>query len=395
MSGLRRRATTLLLRGLALFAPERPGPQPTFRPRRAVVVRYAGLGDVVSATAVVERLRLDYPDCEIAFVCAPGSAPLLAGQPSLDRVLPEPRPTWRSALSAWRRWRRWGLDRRDLLVLLEIDPLAIALAWAVGARFRLGLDAGGQGFGVSLSHAAPVRAAHDELDPGLARQSVAEVFQRPLFLLTGKPWAPAAPRLELTASERAPAAPGSRRRVCLLPTGTAPDKLWPAERYAALAERLTRRGYEVCILAGPGEIGLQSLFAAAAPSARIEIGTRCLRESLALLAGSALAIGNDTGPLHAAAALGTRTLALFGPTAWWAYARATRDNRVLIPADAPLGLAAYDAARPAVTGIDLDSVERAALALLTAPERLGQPGQPVRAGTLPPAASCAPTAPRR
>ena len=74
------------------------------------------------------------------------------------------------------------------------------------------------------------------------------------------------------------------------------------------------------------------------------------------------------------------TLALFGPTAWWAYGRRGPRHRVLIPAGAPDDFAAYDRAAPAITGIDLESVAAAALALLDGPERLGAADRPLRAG---------------
>jgi heptosyltransferase I len=93
--------------------------------------------------------------------------------------------------------------------------------------------------------------------------------------------------------------------VVLLPGAGKPNKIWPSERFAELARRIGPRALAVW---GPGEKELAA-----------EIGARMapptgLRELAWILQHARLVIGADTGPLHLADALGTKTIGLYGPT---------------------------------------------------------------------------------
>jgi ADP-heptose:LPS heptosyltransferase len=114
--------------------------------------------------------------------------------------------------------------------------------------------------------------------------------------------------------EQAPAAPRWPGRVVLLIPGASPGrprKRWPAERYAALARGLSGPGSTVCILGGAGERETGALIAAAAPGARDLTGATTLAEVARLGSIAALAVGNDTGPMHLVAAAGAPCVALF------------------------------------------------------------------------------------
>ena len=93
--------------------------------------------------------------------------------------------------------------------------------------------------------------------------------------------------------------------IVLLPGAGKANKLWPAERFRELARLL---GDDVLVAWGPGERELaESIGARLAPPTT-------LRQLAHLLRRAQLVIGGDTGPLHLAAALGTRVIGLFGPT---------------------------------------------------------------------------------
>jgi heptosyltransferase-1 len=91
----------------------------------------------------------------------------------------------------------------------------------------------------------------------------------------------------------------------LIPAAGRPDKEWPAERFRDLAQRL---GSKALVVWGPGERDkAEAIGAELAPATK-------LRELARVLRDASIVIGADTGPLHLAAALGTRVVGLYGPT---------------------------------------------------------------------------------
>jgi len=94
-------------------------------------------------------------------------------------------------------------------------------------------------------------------------------------------------------------------RIVLLPGAGRPEKQWPVESFRALAKNYRSRALVVW---GPGEQKLaEEIGGDVAPKTN-------LRELAFLLQKAAVVIGGDTGPLHLAAALGTRVIGLYGPT---------------------------------------------------------------------------------
>ncbi len=88
-----------------------------------------------------------------------------------------------------------------------------------------------------------------------------------------------------------------------------PEKRWPAEHFGALAAQLP---LPVVILGTGGEAPLAATIQALAPAAVDLTGRTSLRELAMVVARSSLAVGNDTGPMHLAAAFEVPSLVLFG-----------------------------------------------------------------------------------
>lgn len=105
---------------------------------------------------------------------------------------------------------------------------------------------------------------------------------------------------------------GEARAVALAPGAVGPSKRWTY--FADAARRLTEAGFDVWIIGGPGEKQIATEIAqAAGPRARDLTGTD-LRNAVLALAAAPLAISNDSGLLHVAAAIGTPAIGIFGPT---------------------------------------------------------------------------------
>jgi len=132
--------------------------------------------------------------------------------------------------------------------------------------------------------------------------------------LAGLAEAPASSVPDLPVTPPSPVSGRSRDFVAIHPGSGSPGKNWSTERFAEVA-----RGLEpdlTCVwVRGPAEAGLGP-----APAGATELAGAALPALAAKLAAARLYLGNDSGSSHLAAAVGTPTLALFGPTdpALWA-----------------------------------------------------------------------------
>jgi heptosyltransferase-2 len=193
--------------------------------------------------------------------------------------------------------------------------VGVTLRHAYRAKIVLGLAArrsygsAGSGAWPLLSQRFPVdRSAHQvrDADPILAALGLEPAASR---------WRPALPSelLDEGARELRRAGVDGRPLVGLAPaTARGPARRWPAARFAELAHRLRAAGVTPVVIAGPGEEGLA---AEVAGDAIAVAGPTVDVAGLAgVLAGLGLLVTNDSGPMHLAAAVGTRVVALIGPT---------------------------------------------------------------------------------
>lgn len=133
-------------------------------------------------------------------------------------------------------------------------------------------------------------------------------------IATGElPDSPPAPRLELPEALREAWRgwlPQDRPVVGLVPGGAASARRWDPDRFTALARSLTGDGVRIVVFGGPGE---RALTATVAGDAGLDMGGRTPLPLLAAgLAACDVVVSNDTGPLHLASAVGTRTVSLWG-----------------------------------------------------------------------------------
>jgi heptosyltransferase II len=110
----------------------------------------------------------------------------------------------------------------------------------------------------------------------------------------------------------------SRPAVALAPGAVGPAKRWTATSYAALARRLLAEGLAVWVLGGPSEKSLAQEIVGDTEAR--DFTAVDLREAILALACVSAAVSNDSGLLHVAAAIGTPTIGIFGPTSPWHWA---------------------------------------------------------------------------
>lgn len=123
------------------------------------------------------------------------------------------------------------------------------------------------------------------------------------------------PKAELEAwrAKNGLAADG-RPVVAFAPGAVGPGKAWPPERYAALARLLTANGMTVWVLGGPMEKSIANVIRDLGGDHVRDLTGNDLRNAVLALAAADIAVTNDSGLMHIAAAIGTPTVAIFGPT---------------------------------------------------------------------------------
>lgn len=285
-------------------------------PRNIVVRAPNWLGDAVMALPTFAALRERYPGARIAAAARAHLADVFAACPAIDEVILVPRGALALARHAW------GLRARrfDLGVLLTNSFATAAWLRLAGARERVGYARDGRGFLLTRAVAPTpeILAAHQ-----------AEYY----FALLGEcgingPLA--RPRLAPTQEAQKEAAAwlaaqgltGRRYAVIAPCSAFGPVKDWPPERYGAVALTLARdHGLEALVTGTPDQRETIARVAAAGaglppsgPQVRPAAGAVSLRGLFALIAGASVFVGGDSGAAHAAAALGTPTVVIFGIT---------------------------------------------------------------------------------
>jgi heptosyltransferase-2 len=101
------------------------------------------------------------------------------------------------------------------------------------------------------------------------------------------------------------------------PGAVGAGKAWPVRHYCELARVLTKDGASVWVLGGPDEASLASQIAAAGGSRVRDLTGTNLRNAILALAAVDVSVTNDSGLMHVSAAIGTPTVAIFGPTSPW------------------------------------------------------------------------------
>lgn len=288
-------------------------------PRSIVVIKPCCLGDLLMTTPLLEVIRRNYSEATISYVAG-----------SWSKVIPEHHPAVTTALDcatvglAGRYsifdYMKLALRLRrlhfDLAFVLDRSPMLTLLPWLAGIPRRVGPDSLGRGF--SLTERVHVSASPAHL------QHQAEIYldlARALKLDIGKPRM----HFEPTAEEARNIYRSNCLQIAVFPGGGSNPgmeltaKRWPLERYRELVRKLVDElDAQVLLIGGPEDVALnQSLLSGLDVPAGSVInlaGKTSIGQLAAQLKACALFIGNDSSPMHLAAAVDIPVIAIFGPT---------------------------------------------------------------------------------
>lgn len=262
--------------------------------KRILVIKLGALGDFVLAMGPFAAIRAAHPDAHISLLTTPPFVALGEACGYFDQVLPFGRPRRRDIGGFCRlvRFLRGGFDR--------VYDLQTSSRSSFYRRFARSPDWSGIARGCSHPHANPRRDFMHTLDRQAEQLAMAGITQTPPPDLS---WANAdIARFNLPA-----------KYALLVPGGSAhrPAKRWPASCYGELAARLAAQGITPIILGAGIEATLADEIEAACPDAVSFVDRTDFIDIICLARNATYAVGNDTGPIHLAAAAGCCTLVLF------------------------------------------------------------------------------------
>lgn len=287
--------------------------EPTGRP--FLIVPYTWIGDFVRCHSVVTLLRKRFPNRPVDVLATTLCAPLADYMPGIRRAVIFDLPRSRLAFGQQRLLakRLQAAGYGTALVMPRTWKSALA-PFLAGIPERIGFV--GEGRFVLLND----RRWGERKLPRMIDRCAALAL--PAHAPLPAEWP--APRLDVPAEaveawrQGHGLAADGRPAVALAPGAVGPSKRWPAAAYVALARRLLAKGFAVWVLGGPAEKALpQEIVGDTA--ARDFTGTD-LRQAILALAAASAAVSNDSGLIHVAAALGTPTVGIFGPTSPWHWA---------------------------------------------------------------------------
>ncbi|HXQ29104.1 MAG TPA: glycosyltransferase family 9 protein [Gemmatimonadales bacterium] len=315
---------------------------PTFQ--RLLIARPGALGDVVLVLPAIDALRRSFPGAYVGYVADDRTSDLIAAHPGIDRMHYFPRGRWRGALGKPWRWptlvrevlafvRELRAERYDVTLDIQANLKGGFLSWASGAPVRVGYArpyCQEWNYWFNNRHVTPPVWPTHLTDKFLAAVAYLGASTDGATFRVPEP-------IESTARAEAFLRDTVTGPFAVIHPGSSkarPDKQWKAESFGEIARWLGEEmGIRSIVCFGPAERPLADLVAAASGGYAVTTwpGASVL-DLAALLRRAVLFVGTDSGPMHAAAALGVPTVALFGsgsPVVYGPYPSTSPGHRIL------------------------------------------------------------------
>ncbi len=282
---------------------------------KILVIRLDRIGDLVLSLPAIEAIRSRFPDAFISVMTRSYTREMVEGHPLIDEVIPYryEKDGRHASLLGYFRFLREIIERRfDIAFILHPSVRSHLLPFLAGVPYRIGFDSCAP---FLLTKKAPDRRHEGRKHESEYTLDIVRAFgieppkEKRLFL-------PVFTEDHRTIEKILEAAGFSKEDgiIALHPGASCPSKRWPLERYVLLGKKaLENTPYRLAVIGGKEEIPLgQSLKEALGERALDLTGKLGLKELAAFLKRCEFLVTNDSGPVHVAAAVGTRTLCIFG-----------------------------------------------------------------------------------
>lgn len=295
-----------------------------------LIIKLSAIGDVIHTLPALNAIRSIYPSAHITWLIEEAAASLVTGHPALDRVIISGRKRWIRDLRKGQ-WRSVMVEAAALLRSLRDTQYDLAFDFQslLKSGVLVALSRGRRkiGFGRGMEHQEHSYLFLNEAVSAVDMDNHAILRSLMMLDAVGIHCRDITYRLPIHDSDRNQVArllsqegmKGHRPLICINPVAKWTTKLWPNERFAELADRISERFRVRPVFTGAPEDKetVQDILSRMTSSGVDMTGKTSLKTLAALYERADVLISTDTGPMHLGAAVDTPVVALFGPTAPW------------------------------------------------------------------------------
>ena len=287
--------------------------------KRVVVRGTNWVGDSIMTVPALRALRRVLPDANITLAIRPGARGIFSEADFIDDVLVYDRKGPLSVIPQIREWKR---RKFDLAVLFQNAFEAALIPFLAGVPLRLGYAT--ESRQALLSHPLALPDWRSSRHEVFYYLYVITALEQMLFGTSSICEADPDASIQISENRKAEATDllhvhGVREDalvVAICPGSiNSRAKRWPAEAYAALADRLIDSNRQVLLIGSKDEVDVsEDVLSRMRNRPVVLTGKTSLDQITAVLSAVDLIVTNDTGPAHIGAALGRPTIVIFGPT---------------------------------------------------------------------------------
>jgi ADP-heptose:LPS heptosyltransferase len=295
---------------------------------KILVIRRRYLGDVVLLGSLLRNLKLHWPDARIVVAVEEGYAGILGLNPDVDSILALP-----DGVAQWPAFVRNVRGARFTHVFDIDNTERTALVTRLSAApFRLALHHGTHPLKLAFLYTHRVHDAQDEHE----NRSITEYYLKAL----GPAGVPIASReirlvpVEIEVAEWKRFIGARGRTLLVHPGSRSPMRIWPADRFASVCDRVQDElDTQVVLAGGPGDGALVDQIRGLMKSHVIAPGPVHSQPLFAALARACSAfLCHDSGPMHVAAAVGIPVVAIYGSQNAKLFQPTGKGHRMIVPA---------------------------------------------------------------
>ncbi len=282
--------------------------------QRILIFNVNWRGDVLFSTPAIKAIRKRYPDAYLTCIVPPRCRELLEQNPSLNEIIPfDEKGAQKGILAKLRFIHLLRRERFDQAFIFHRSFTRALLVWLAGIPKRIGYSTKRRGVFLTTKVPLPLLESLHKVEYflGIVRAEGIGVDSNYYEFHVGEEARSFASQFLASHGVK-----DNDFLVIFNPGGNWDPKRWPVERYAELGDRLVESHNAKVLITGAAKDGVlaDNIIGKMSKKPITSCGKTNLLELGALLERADLVISGDSGPMHMAVAIGTRVIALFGPT---------------------------------------------------------------------------------